>query len=352
MKLFFLLAGLFVAFTARAADIINVDTNIALQQLSTSAANEVVRLGFTTQGDMPPVVYKAVITACPLNGGNGDNKVQVKSSDGYCWEAVGVQSPTTLVVGQGSLGGNAIIDVEYSGPTTADFNVGWTDSFVRQGFGLTQQTTQEGTFTGCSVTGSTVALVEYDCGWYLAVDYSAGTGSTGTNAVGFRSEGDIAKTQSSGAAWGGIDYAVINSGGTGDGVLIGREVDVFNNGTDVPYPITAGKIKNGLQVIAAGSTPSSAGLFFGGAAQWNYGVFAVTNTFPTGGQFLFLDDGSGTTTPLFSVNAHTGVTSSVGYESRNGTTGTFNGHTFNIYWTGTVPDLYIDNVRIGTITTH
>lgn len=64
-----------------------VSSNVTLKALSTVGVAAVTRLGFTNSGDVEPVVYVALASPCPLNGGAGDNGSQVQSSNGQCWIA-------------------------------------------------------------------------------------------------------------------------------------------------------------------------------------------------------------------------------------------------------------------------
>lgn len=61
--------------------------NAALQALSTATYSSVVRVGYATRGDAPPLVYNASGSACTLNAGAGDGGSQVPSADGGCWLA-------------------------------------------------------------------------------------------------------------------------------------------------------------------------------------------------------------------------------------------------------------------------
>ena len=51
---------------------VSVNTNAQLAALSYSYAPVVVRLGYTTAGDAPPVLYTRSNSACSLNAGAGD----------------------------------------------------------------------------------------------------------------------------------------------------------------------------------------------------------------------------------------------------------------------------------------
>jgi len=67
----------------------------------------------------------------------------------------------------------------------------------------------------------------------------------------------------------------------------------------------------------------------------------AVGSFDTSGRFL-VGVGSGATI--------SGVVNSVGYASRSGTTGSFSGNSYNIYWNGSAAQLYIDTGLLGTIT--
>jgi hypothetical protein len=72
---------------AQAYPSLTVPTNSALTALSTVTTSQVWRLGFSTLGDAPPLLYTASASACSLNSGAGDNGSQVPSSNGNCWLA-------------------------------------------------------------------------------------------------------------------------------------------------------------------------------------------------------------------------------------------------------------------------
>lgn len=64
-----------------------VASNSALQALSTVGVSQVWRIGFTTSGDAPPLLYTASGSPCSINAGAGDNGAQVKSANNLCWVA-------------------------------------------------------------------------------------------------------------------------------------------------------------------------------------------------------------------------------------------------------------------------
>ena len=61
--------------------------NAALQATSTASAANVWRLGFTTSGDAPPLLYVATAAPCTISAGAGDNGSQVRGANGNCWVA-------------------------------------------------------------------------------------------------------------------------------------------------------------------------------------------------------------------------------------------------------------------------
>jgi hypothetical protein len=69
-----------------------VDNNTALSALASNYATSVVRLGFASAGDAPPVTYTPTGSACTLNAGAGDGGSQIPTSDGKCWIAKTIQT--------------------------------------------------------------------------------------------------------------------------------------------------------------------------------------------------------------------------------------------------------------------
>jgi len=69
-----------------------VGNNAELLTVPTTAFKAVIRQGFTTKGDVEPLLYTPSSSPCSLNGGSGDNGSQVRSGDGKCWLA---QFPAT-----------------------------------------------------------------------------------------------------------------------------------------------------------------------------------------------------------------------------------------------------------------
>lgn len=62
-------------------------TNATLQTFSTAINSTVMRTGFYTSGDTPPLVYEASFLPCTLNSGLGNNGSQVPSANNTCWIA-------------------------------------------------------------------------------------------------------------------------------------------------------------------------------------------------------------------------------------------------------------------------
>jgi len=61
--------------------------NSVLSAIPSTVALQVQRLGHTTAGDGPTIVYTSSSSACSFNGGAGDGGAQVPSGDGKCWLA-------------------------------------------------------------------------------------------------------------------------------------------------------------------------------------------------------------------------------------------------------------------------
>ena len=65
-----------------------VATKGQLSALPSTYALVVVRLGYSSYADAPPLGYSSQNSACSLNSGAGDGGYQVPSSDGKCWQAI------------------------------------------------------------------------------------------------------------------------------------------------------------------------------------------------------------------------------------------------------------------------
>jgi hypothetical protein len=92
MRRFWLTATALAALTlltgAYSPDGVNaVDTTAKLNNVPSTAAPYVMRMGFAAPGDAPPLMFMSSNAACSLNSGNGDGGTQVKSLDNKCWLA-------------------------------------------------------------------------------------------------------------------------------------------------------------------------------------------------------------------------------------------------------------------------
>ncbi|WP_157516636.1 hypothetical protein [Methylosinus sp. LW3] len=72
-------------FTIFGAEQAVVPNNTALSALPISYATAVARLGYSSLGDGPALVFTPSNSACTLNAGAGDGASQVPSLDGKCW---------------------------------------------------------------------------------------------------------------------------------------------------------------------------------------------------------------------------------------------------------------------------
>ena len=235
-----------------------------------------------------------------------------------------------------------------AGETGSDFNpVGWASAGGRVGTKITSTSSQPGFFVGCDINGSVSSIAEYDCGWFQAIDVSHGTSSAGTNAVAERDESIVPAGNSTGAVWAGIDFATISAGG--DGQAIGREIDITNNGSDDTFPNNAG-MKTGIFLASDGPVPATAALAIAPSTVdegFNFGLWATSVSINKG--FLWLDGDDSGSDPLFSVVNTGKVQSAVGYAAVAGTGGANSGHVFNINFTGSASQLFIDSTNEGTI---
>lgn len=99
--------------------------------------------------------------------------------------------------------------------------------------------------------------------------------------VGSESRALIMPTNTLGEAYGGLDNARIVAGGVGDGLLVGREIDILNEGTDQPS-INTTTSKYGLQIVNQGSVASTAAILLGATpGLWHRGFVAPQSSFVT-----------------------------------------------------------------------
>lgn len=75
---------------------ITAASNSVLEATPSTATTSIVRLGFATPGDAPPLQFISSNSACSLNSGAGDGGSQVPSSDGKCWIAKFAGLPNLL----------------------------------------------------------------------------------------------------------------------------------------------------------------------------------------------------------------------------------------------------------------
>ena len=106
---------------------------------------------------------------------------------------------------------------------------------------------------------------------------------------------------------------------------------------------------NGLTGLGYGADVSADGLF--NATAIGYSAIAGTsNSLVLGGTGVYqVNVGIGTTTPADMLDVE-GYIRAKGYRTRTGTGGSFGSNMFNVNWTGSAAQLYIDNVNVGTIT--
>jgi hypothetical protein len=110
--------------------------NAALEVLASTSTNAVTRLGVTTPGDAPALVFITSNAACSLNSGAGDGGSQVPTSDGKCWLA---SFPPT---GADASEFDAVGDGTYTGSTGTDNSVAlqnWLNYGIIVGNKLTLQ---------------------------------------------------------------------------------------------------------------------------------------------------------------------------------------------------------------------
>jgi hypothetical protein len=129
-------------------------------------------------------------------------------------------------------------------------------------------------------------------------DPSATGPSINRDAVGIDSRGVIMAGNSTGRAWGGNFWGQIQA--TGDGHLVGVEIDIDNNGSDQSaFNTTTTKI--GQQIVGISGTVA-AGLYLTGAAStFHNGVFITQDVLTATGFFLRMQDASYTSN-LFAVD--------------------------------------------------
>lgn len=110
--------------------------------------------------------------------------------------------------------------------------------------------------------------------WLITQDPSSGI--VFRDCVGADVRGWIASTNTSGRAWGLYAEAVIQSGGAGDGYLVGGELVITNNGGTNEATPDISTSKHVLNIIANGGNNATVGIYFvgqGGSKFYN-GIYA------------------------------------------------------------------------------
>jgi hypothetical protein len=106
---------------------------------------------------------------------------------------------------------------------------------------------------------------------------------------------------------------------------------------------------NGLIVVGdwAGGTGYSTYLFRDRLALYSGGTQIMNAGEQSGGGEVILRDSGGTTN--LTLSGVSGQINAKGYRCRNGLSGTTSGNAFNLYWTGAVVELWIDNTFIKNL---
>lgn len=150
------------------------------------------------------------------------------------------------------------------------------------------------------------------------------TPNSGRNVAGSDSRGYIANTNPAGTAWGAVNIGFINSGGIGDGLIIGTESNAINNGVDQPL-VSQWNSKYAFYAVSNGSNPATVAFFATGTGKWHHGLWMENNQFAgIGDDFVRLGDNSGgTLAQIDYLGAIKGASYTGGAIS--GTTGAFTG---------------------------
>lgn len=114
------------------------------------------------------------------------------------------------------------------------------------------------------VTGAGAAYEK--CGILVISATSDPSTSFDLDCVGVDMRGYIAAANTLGRAWGGYSEARIVSGGSGDGLLFGHEVQVVNNGT-TQASLDTTTSKYGIAIYSNGSNPATAALYISDAGS-------------------------------------------------------------------------------------
>jgi hypothetical protein len=112
--------------------------------------------------------------------------------------------------------------------------------------------------------------------------------ATTRDCVGADSRAFITNTNATGRVWGGVDLAQINSGGTGDGILIGREIDIVNNGTDQANVNTTTSKYGMIIVPQVGNITSGLFLTNSGSGAYHHGIYMDPSVLASSGTANFI----------------------------------------------------------------
>jgi hypothetical protein len=177
--------------------------------------------------------------------------------------------------------------------------------------------------------------------WYQSSSGTAGNAITFTQAMTLDASGNLLVGATTGSA-----RLVVSSGGAFASVL--GSFSQSTNGTDftIASPAGFGQYMSSANAGDAVLRVESNSLCLATASTIKIGTsIAEWARFDSSGNLLL-----GTTTANGKLSVE-GSTASNSYVCRTGNNGTFGGNNFNIFWTGSVPQLWIDNSNIGTIST-
>ena len=172
-------------------------------------------------------------------------------------------------------------------------------------------------FSGMSIPlTSSTASYEKACGYFRVHTADPSSGVVHRDAVGIQGHALIVSPNPSGRAWAGHDYALIEPGA--DGLLIGREIEIYNNGTAQTAVDTATS-KYNLHIVAKVGK-STAGVYFNqDTGHFEHCIYAkpgtINKNFATvEGKFAVSSDGrvaSGTDTAESTTRFYGVVTSGI-----------------------------------------